>query len=412
MKRNSRGHEAGQTLLIAALAMVPLLIMVGLVIDGGFAYASQRRNQNAMDAAANAGAVLLMENLPFSLNGQPLPRTDADVAAAVVTVAGSNGVLSGDVEAWYTDWQGTRITDSATGNEIQVGSLAPLSFPPAAASGVEAIGSMTFTTFFAQIAGFNNLSTGARATAVTGPSTGICAASSDCGFIPVTFPTSLTWCDGNNKQDWGSGGSYEIVTNPTFDNEVTIPLCGTEAGSVGWLDILPNQSLCPGNGAAYLACYIENPNNPDLDLPVWVDAQTGNVNSDQVQDALDTFTGPTVGLYEPGLDKTVIVPLYDCVEDNIPQPSHTHPCPTPPQDSVGTHTSYRVVAIGAFIFDAAYINGTGAECHEEPGLDPSGNGATGCLKGWLTQISGPGEVGPPPLPGGVVGSSFRVQLIK
>ena len=170
--------------------------------------------------------------------------------------------------------------------------------------------------------------------------------------------------------------------------------------------------MCPGNGAAYLACYIENPNNPELDLPVWVDAQTGNVNSGQVQAALDNLTGPTVGLYEPGLDKIVTVPLYDCVEDDVPQPSHTHPCPIPPQDSVGTHTSYRIVALGAMILDMAYINGSGAECHVPPGVDPSGNGATGCIKGWLTQVSGPGEVGPPPPPGGVVGSQFRVQLIR
>ena len=77
----------------------------------------------------------------------------------------------------------------------------------------------------------------------------------------------------------------------------------------------------PGNGAADLACYISEPENPELDIPVWVDAQTGNINSVQVQAALDNLTGPTVGLYEPGLDKIVTVPLYDCVEDDVPKPS-------------------------------------------------------------------------------------------
>ena len=66
-----------------------------------------------------------------------------------------------------------------------------------------------------------------------------------------------------------------------------MPLCSTEPGSVGWLDILPHRCLCNGNGAAYLACYINNPNNPGLDLPIWVDSQTGNTNSVQVQDALN-----------------------------------------------------------------------------------------------------------------------------
>jgi hypothetical protein len=413
MKRHSRGHEAGQTLLIAALAMIPLLIMVGLVIDGGFAYASQRRNQNAMDAAANAGAVLLMENLPFSLSSQPLPRTDADVEGAVVTVAGSNGVESGDVEAWYTDIDGNRITDAVTGDEIQVGSLAAGAPPPADALGVEAIGSMTFDTFFAGIAGFNNLSTGARATAVTGTAPGICSATEDCGFIPLTFPTSLTSCDGTNHQQWGSGGAYTTTTNLVAATEVIIPLCSTEPGSVGWLDILPSQTLCPGNGAAYLACYINNPNNPELDLPIWVDAQTGNTNSVQVQDALNLLTGPTVGVYEPGLDKIVTIPLYDCVDNNVPQVSPGPPCPNPAVTSVGTNTSYRIVALGAMALDKAYIQANNPECNQAPGSPfVGGNGSTGCIKGWLTQISGPGEVGPPPPPGGVIGSQFRVQLIK
>ena len=412
MNRQSREREAGQTLLIAALAMIPLLIMVGLVIDGGFAYASQRRNQNAMDAAANAGAVLLMENLPYSLTGQALPRTDQDVEGAVVTVAGSNGVESTDVEAWYTDITGNRILDG-TGAEIKVGSLGAVP-PPSTAYGVEAIGSMTFDTFFAGIAGFNNLSTGARATAVTGTAPGICSANESCGFIPLTFPTTLTSCDGTNHQLWDPGGLYPTVTDPLEppgDNEIIIPLCSTEPGSVGWLDILPNQSLCPGNGAAYLACYIDNPNNPDLDLPVWIDAQTGNTNSTQVQDELNDLTGPTVGLYEPGLDKIVTIPLYDCVDNNIPQVSPGPPCPPPGTvNGVGTNTSYRIVALGAMILDKAYIQANNPECNQAPGSPfAGGNGSTGCIKGWLTQISGPGEVG---MPGSEPGHVFRVQLIK
>jgi hypothetical protein len=63
--------------------------------------------------------------------------------------------------------------------------------------------------------------------------------------------------------------------------------------------------------------------------------------------------------------------------------------------------------------DKAYIQANNPECNQAPGSPfAGGNGSTGCVKGWLTQISGPGEVGPPPPPGGIVGSQFRVQLIK
>ena len=103
MNRRSRGGEAGQTLMIAALAMIPLLIMVGLVVDGGFALANQRRNQNAADAAANAGACSSWRTCRSVLSGQPLPRTDADVENAVVTTATTNGVDAATVVAYYTD---------------------------------------------------------------------------------------------------------------------------------------------------------------------------------------------------------------------------------------------------------------------------------------------------------------------
>ena len=117
--------------------MVPLLIMVGLIVDGGFALANQRRNQNAVDAAANAGAVLLMENLPFGLTGQPQPRTDADVDSAVVTTAVTNGVDAATVVAYYTDIEGD--ADSMPPGRT-VGSLGAGAPPPTEAFGVEAQG--------------------------------------------------------------------------------------------------------------------------------------------------------------------------------------------------------------------------------------------------------------------------------
>ena len=85
---------------------------------------------------------------------------------AVLTTATTNGVDAATVVAYYTDIKGDRLVP-----EVVVGSLGALP-PPAAAFGVEAEGSMTFGTFFAGIAGFTGLTTGARATAVTGTAPG------------------------------------------------------------------------------------------------------------------------------------------------------------------------------------------------------------------------------------------------
>jgi len=51
------GHnQRGATLVWVLLAMVALMAMLALVIDGGYAYTQRRRMQNAADAAAIAGA--------------------------------------------------------------------------------------------------------------------------------------------------------------------------------------------------------------------------------------------------------------------------------------------------------------------------------------------------------------------
>jgi len=54
--------EAGQTLVIIAVAMVGLVAMLALAIDGGNMYLERRRAQNAADAAALAAARRLAED--------------------------------------------------------------------------------------------------------------------------------------------------------------------------------------------------------------------------------------------------------------------------------------------------------------------------------------------------------------
>src|SRR4051794_11097663 len=108
MKR-PRDGERGQTLVIVALAAIPIIMLLGLVIDGGWAYTQQRRTQNAMDAAANAGAVMLVQDLPFRAQGQTQPKTDGQVAAEIVSSAQQNGIVDTPPTAVYTDILGTPL---------------------------------------------------------------------------------------------------------------------------------------------------------------------------------------------------------------------------------------------------------------------------------------------------------------
>ena len=127
---------------------------VALVVDGGNAYAHQRISQNASDAAAEAGAIVLAQ----SLNGD-IP-TDDEVWSAVEGVLASMGMDVDDSSAEYTDINGT-------GLDVIVGE-SPTGEPPAGATGVAVAGERDFGTFFARALGINQFSATTHATAVAG----------------------------------------------------------------------------------------------------------------------------------------------------------------------------------------------------------------------------------------------------
>ena len=82
MPRSSRpSRDRGQILVIFVLALVAIIAGVGLVIDGGFAFAQRRAEQNAADLGAFAGANAL-------LNG-------ANPTAAARAAAAANGFTHG-----------------------------------------------------------------------------------------------------------------------------------------------------------------------------------------------------------------------------------------------------------------------------------------------------------------------------
>ena len=61
--RHGNDGSRGQVIAIVALAMVALLAGTGFVVDGGIAMSEQRATQNAADAAARAGALVLANKM-------------------------------------------------------------------------------------------------------------------------------------------------------------------------------------------------------------------------------------------------------------------------------------------------------------------------------------------------------------
>ena len=104
LNRVKRRHESGQTLIMFALGLAVLLVMAALTIDVGLAYVARRDMQNAADAAALAGADVLLEGqssvLATNAARDLALQNGYDNAAADVTVTISipptSGPHSGD----------------------------------------------------------------------------------------------------------------------------------------------------------------------------------------------------------------------------------------------------------------------------------------------------------------------------
>jgi Flp pilus assembly protein TadG len=72
-----RESAGGQIIVLFALSALVIVAMVGLVLDGGDAFAQRRSQQNAADLAATAGA-----NAYLNTSGNAATRTSAAVTAA------------------------------------------------------------------------------------------------------------------------------------------------------------------------------------------------------------------------------------------------------------------------------------------------------------------------------------------
>ena len=392
-------NERGQVLVIVAVGMVVIVAMVGLVIDGGYAWGQQRRAQNGADAIAEAGAVVLANNLA----GVSPAKTDGDVGCAVETAAAANGIAN--PVAFYTDINGEFLTPMAQVGACNAGAGAAV---PATAEGVKATGERSFDTFLARVIGFDRFTATAEATAVTGILTEVCPADAGCSIMPVTFPLTAIVCDGTHQQIQIGTEDWPIVqaddpTAPNYAtaaNEVIIPLCTTENGSVGWLDL----------GCGNLAETITNPCNASIPIPTWMQSQTGNVNA--LEDEINDFAGPLVGTPDDGV---VIFPIHDntCRD----QPADDDPTCEPLDDEgsgSGDNMYYHVPKFAGFMLDQVYVQGNDSECMSPPGnpvLPSSTTGFVGCFKGWFVRYLLQGPVisgGSGPQDPGIVG----LQLIR
>jgi hypothetical protein len=371
-----------------------MIAMTGLVVDGGFAWGQQRDNQNAADAASEAGAVVLAE----AMTG--LPRGDAEVKAAVDASVAANGVDL--VGAWYTNILGNLVNN----NCVEVGSTNGAAevgdgVLPACLNGllgVQAETSKTFETFLVRVIGFDTLTADADATAVAGYLEEVCAADADCLVLPVTIPLNTTTCDGSGD----SVPSNPVQEWPYYNVPITVPLCKNNPGNVGWLDWTPTAG-----GTSELITAIGPPTtNTEVGVPSWqYITSTGNVNSSGVEDALNYYAINKI---------PVLIPMFDQTCDTQPDPpspgtSDIDRCPPANVGGSGSNQWYHIAKFVSFLMEdpkGAYVSGSNT-----PDCEENGNGATSCLKGMFVRFVTTGTVGPG---SGAIdpNAAVGIQLIK
>ncbi len=161
--------QHGQAMVLAAFALIALIAITGLAIDGGRLYQARRQSQNAADAAALAGTRIIA-------NQRCNPGTDLDtqVRAEIVDYARQNSVvhdgINGQIWAWYVNLDSTRLQVVGTGSV------------PNGTTGVEVSTMITESTSFMRILGQNAMAAAGRGTAMFGP------LQAGGGFLPMAFP--------------------------------------------------------------------------------------------------------------------------------------------------------------------------------------------------------------------------------
>ena len=426
-------RESGQAIVVMVGAILLAVALVATIVDGGNVFAQQRVTQNGVDAAAEAGAVLLAERLSGATT--PSGGWDLNISARILQVAASNNI---DVQAaYYTDICGiplkadgsasidsdTRVEDLESslqvgnGSHVLPGGTATAPDCPnrlvGPVAGVMVIGRKQFAAYVAGAIGINSFEVRTRATAVAGYLQSYCDATEGnyCALLPVAFPTSIIMCNGSNKpSDTGVPWSFGVVYK--------IPLCQASPGNIGYLDWDP-----PNGGTGEVVCSILTADNPAIDLPSWqYVTATGNSNggggscSMSIEDAIRTYNG-----------KTVLVPQFDltCNPAHNGTPDSSSPavitapnygCPAGDLGGSGTNQWYRMPSF-AFLqlcsptlagcggLQGAYISGNNSATCD------TGNGATSCLVARFVHIMAPGTVGAG-VGSGTGNQAIGVQLIK
>ena len=260
----SRDNERGQILVIVAGGVITLLLLAGLVLDGGIAFLNQRDGQNAADTASMAGARLIAEHYTDPL----VSYTSAEVYAGVQATVEANGCLTAGTPCnWDADYVNTSYAS--------IGTLGSSGTIPTGAVGVRVHVNRQPGTFLARLAQIQSWNIDTHAIAV-----GVQPATAPPGqLLPIALKQ-------NTGDPYVPGQVYDLTDGKD------IP------GGFGYI------SWDGSNDPNSLADSICTPDNPAFTMPATFPGDPGKSNSSGVRACLDQWINN---------GQTILIPIYSTV---------------------------------------------------------------------------------------------------
>ncbi len=215
--RPSAESSRGQMIVIFTITLTVIILVVGLVVDGGNALSQRRGTQNAADFAALAGARIVAEKIA----GDASNGTDANVKLAIQqSIALNNGTA-----LTFGSPNGPQYVDGqAKPTGVFVG-YAPGGTIPTGTEGVVLSASRSWRPYFLGVIGVTNWTASASATAKGGYQAG--------GPGGGVFPAGIAEAFFNNRQPC-AGPVSNVVGDPCYPQHMT-PGNLNVPGGFGWL---------------------------------------------------------------------------------------------------------------------------------------------------------------------------------
>lgn len=331
MKQSPFRREEGQSTVMIAMLAIALVAFMGLLVDGGRAFAARRQSQNASDAGAFAGARRLTSR---SNNG---PSEDSAIFQTIVTYALANGASDAtDVKAYYM------YSNNTQGPAIGWGSI------PGTATGVRVNTMLHVQPFLMTVL---------------------------WGSTPVDVQTVATMQSGLLTTYDGIMPLIIQQQNFVFNKEYTLMGEKTGPGDFQWLDFAwpchnpseqdledalawPQISTAPPKEADPAGNFLD----PDTDPGGrhWICGGTG----------IKAAAGPSIVAWitKPEAQKHWIIPVFDVI------------------DGTGSNLKYHIVAFAEFIPSSYYFSSS----YKYPSdfTCPSGSTATDkCVRGKFVKFA-------------------------